>query len=101
MRDDIFLDMELAVARMAEELRGVTATGPSPLQDVAYPARATVLWRWVDASQDATVWAFVRAYSGLADGARVRASLTLDDCYTLMTYARRCALAALRNEDPG
>jgi hypothetical protein len=86
---------------VAEELQGVTASGPSPLRDVAYPAKAAVLWRWVDASQDAAVWAFVRAYSGVADGARIRASLTMDDFYTLLTYARRCVLAAIRNEDPG
>lgn len=101
MSEDIFLGMELSVARVAEELRRVTASGPSPLRDVAYPSRANVLWRWVDAQEDAAVWAFVRAYSGVVDGARVRSSLTMDDFYTLMTYSRRCVLAALRNEDPG
>jgi hypothetical protein len=99
--DDVFLGMELAVARVAEELHRVSASGPSPLRDVAYPGAAAVLWRWVDATQDADVWAFVRAYTGTADRARVRSSLTMDDFYTLMTFARRCVLAALRNEDPG
>lgn len=99
--DDVFLGMELAVARVADELHRVTAAGPSPLRDVSYPAAAGVLWRWVDATQDAAVWAFVRAYTMEADRARVRSSLTMDDFYTLMTFARRCVLAALRNEDPG
>jgi hypothetical protein len=93
--------MELAVARVAEELHRVTASGPSPLRNVAYPGAAAVLWRWVDATQDADVWTFVRAYTETADLARVRSSLTMDDFYTLMTFARRCVLAALRNEDPG
>lgn len=101
MVDDVFLGMQLAVARVSEELHRATASGPSPLRDVAYPRRAGVLWRWVDALEDAEVWAFVRAYTGIDDGARVRASLTMADFHTLMTFARRCVLAALRNEDPG
>jgi hypothetical protein len=101
MTDDVFLGLDLAVAQVAEELHRVTASGPSPLRDIAYPSRAAVLWRWVDAPEDATVWAFVRAYSGIDDRAKVRSSLTMDDFYTLMTFTRRCVLAALRNEDPG
>lgn len=101
MSDDVFLGMELAVARMADELRRVTVGGPSPLRDTGYPDAAAVLWRWVDAPQDAVVWAFVRAYASVPDRRLVRASLTTDDLYTLITFARRCVLAALRNEDPG
>ena len=99
--DDVFLGMELAVARAAQQLHRVSASGPSPLRDVSYPGAAAVLWRWVHATQDAAVWTFVRAYTGPVDHARVRSSLTMDDFYTLMTFARRCVLAALRNEDPG
>lgn len=99
--EDVFLGMELAVARVADELHRMTATGPSPLRDSAYPAAAGALWRWVDAHQDAPVWAFVRAYTEVPDRERVRDSLTADDFHTLITFARRCALAALRNEDPG
>lgn len=101
MTEDVFLGMQLAVTRVAEELHRVTASGPSPLRDVGYPAGAGVLWKWVDAPQDADVWAFVRAYTGAPDRDRVRSSLTMDDFSTLMTFARRCVLAALRNEDPG
>jgi hypothetical protein len=99
--DDVFLGMELAVARVAEELRRANGSGLSPLRDVAYASRADVLWRWVDAPQDAPVWTFVRAYTDTADRPRARASLTTDDFTTLMIFARRCVLAALRNEDPG
>lgn len=99
--EDVFLGMELAVAKVVDELHRVTAAGPSPLRDTEYPDAAAVLWRWVDAPQDAPVWAFVRAYTTVPDRERVRESLTIDDFYTLITFARRCALAALRNEDPG
>lgn len=101
MADDVFLRMESAIARIADELQRVTASGPSPLRGVDYSTEARALWRWVGAPEDADVWAFVRAYAGAADRDRVRSSLTLDDFYTLMTFARRCVLAALRNEDPG
>ncbi|HEX6360908.1 hypothetical protein [Actinophytocola sp.] len=101
MVDDVFLGMELAVARVSEELHRATASGPSPLRGVAYPRGADLLWKWVDAQEDAEVWTFVRAYTGVDDHARVRAGLTMDDFHTLLTFARRCVLAALRNEDPG
>ena len=65
---------------------------PSPLSHIAYPRRATVLWRWVDAPQDAEITAYLRSPDPGA--------LTEADCYTLMTFARRCALAALRTGDP-
>lgn len=68
----------------------------SPLRDVAYARQATVLWRWVDAPEDAVIMAFVSEYSQAADPALMRSRLTELDFYTLMTFARRCALAALR-----
>lgn len=65
--------------------------GASPLRHIVYPRRATVLWRWVDAPQDAEIAAFLRSPApGLTEG----------DCYTLMTFARRCVLRALRTSDP-
>lgn len=65
--------------------------GSSPLGHIRYPRRATVLWRWTDAPQDAEIAAFLRApVPGLTEA----------DCYTLITYARRCVLAALRTSDP-
>lgn len=79
---------------MVEETR--RPSGPSPLRDVGYARRATVLWRWVDAPEDAVLAAFVREYTRVAEPARVRARLSEGDFYTLMTFARRCVLAALR-----
>lgn len=99
-KDSVLLEMKVAVFRRALELHDVTALGPSPLRKVEYPSKASVLWRWVDAPQDAPVWTFVRAYTRAIDHARVRSSLTMDDFYTLITFAQRCVLAALRNEDP-
>jgi hypothetical protein len=72
----------------------------TPLGDAAYARQATVLWRWVDAPQDAVVMAFVREYTQAADPALVRSRLTEFDFYTLMTFARRCALGALRSKSP-
>lgn len=74
--------------------------GSSPLRDVAYARSATALWRWVDAPQDAVLTEFLREYARDADPARVRSSLEEADYYTLMTFARRCALAALRSSAP-
>jgi hypothetical protein len=67
---------------------------------VVYDRCATVLWRWVDAPQDAVLAAFVREYTRAADPARVRTRLSEGDFYTLMTFARRCVLAALRDSAP-
>lgn len=65
-----------------------------------YDRSATVLWRWVDAPQDAVLREFLRDYSRAVDPAAIRASLSEGDFYTLMTFARRCVLAALRNSAP-
>lgn len=62
-------------------------TGASPLGHIVYPRRATALWRWVGAPQDAEIAAFLRSPAP---------GLTESDFYTLMTFARRCVLRALR-----
>jgi hypothetical protein len=62
------------------------------LGHIVYPRRATVLWRWTDAPQDDEIAAFLDAPAP---------GLTEADFYTLMTYARRCVLRALRTSDPG
>jgi hypothetical protein len=59
-----------------------------------------VLWRWADAPQDAVIEEFLREYALADDPARVRSRLSEGDFYTLMTFARRCVLAALRNSAP-
>jgi hypothetical protein len=61
-----------------------------------YPAAAANLWRWVDASaEDEAISAFL---AGVAPIGR-RPRLTDRDQTTLMVYAQRCALAAVRSRD--
>lgn len=98
---EVALGGELAAASAAEERRRADGPEPSPLEDVRYAEDAVDLWRWVDAPQDVAVSTFVTAYAGLdpAQRAPVRASLAMDDFYTLLTFARRHVLLALRARD--
>ncbi|WP_394619778.1 hypothetical protein JNUCC0626_11950 [Lentzea sp. JNUCC 0626] len=74
----------------------------SPLAGTRYASAAHRLWRWVDAPQDAEVADFVARQASLDVDARtrLRAGLTESDLYTLITFARRSALATLRTNDP-
>lgn len=74
--------------------------GPSPLAGVSYPATATELWRWTDTPQDDQVASFLTSYEQSPNHSHTRAHLTMDDFYTLITFARRSALAALRTRNP-
>jgi hypothetical protein len=99
--EPVVLGAELAAARAAQR-RHVPA-GPSPLAGVAYPPGSGELWRWVERDEDATVAEFLRSYAAAGGPARVaaRSSLDMDDLYTLLLFARRRALAALRTGDAG
>lgn len=101
-RDAVVLGGELASALAAEERRRAGRPPASPLAGVRYDGPAVDLWRWVDARPDTVVAAFADGYGDLdaTDRARVRTSLSMDDCYTLVTFVRRCALAAIRTGDP-
>jgi hypothetical protein len=95
---------EMADAIDAEtEHRKVHGKGASPLHGIAYdPGRGEVyLHRFVDSPVDEEVRKFVSSYSALdaESMAGVRASLTMDDLYTLLAFAKRCAVSALRNGD--
>ncbi len=96
----VVLGAELAAARKAERRR--VPVGPSPLADVDYPAGSGDLWRWAERSQDGAVAAFVAAYRAADEGDRaaIRASLTMDNLYTVLLFARRRAFAAIRARDP-
>jgi hypothetical protein len=91
-----------AQARVAEARHQPSGHGPSPLVAVRYPDRAYRLWRWVPAAEDDAVLAVVNAAwsGGPAEWAELRASLTMDDLYTVMAFARRRALLAVRTGDP-
>jgi len=78
--------------------------GPVPsIRSVRYPRGATVLWRWTDCPEDHRVATFVAAFTGARGSVQVRtrAGLDAEDIETIIGYARRCALAAVRSQDPG
>jgi hypothetical protein len=95
---------EMADAIDAENRhRRAHGKGVSPLHGIAYdPWRGEVyLHTFVDSPVDEELRKFVSSYSALdaESMARVRASLTMDDFYTLVTFARRCAVSAMRDPD--
>jgi hypothetical protein len=89
---------EMAAARAAEEQHQLQQRSPSPLAGLRYASSELDLFHLVVVSQ---VDAAVRS---LADGFRespgdrddLRASLTMDDFYTVLTFTRRAAVVSLR-----
>lgn len=75
--------------------------GESPLVGIRYPVAATSLWRWRDAPEDQVVTGLLTRCTGAGrDGAQqLRDALSVEDFFTLVTFAQRCVLAALRTED--
>jgi hypothetical protein len=63
-----------------------------------YRAGAGSLWRWVDEPHDVRVARFVAGLDAPAVAA-TRDTLTADECYTLLLFAKRRAFAALRTGD--
>jgi hypothetical protein len=102
MTDDdvVMLGTEMAAAIAAE--RAHVAPGQSPIAGVQYPDGAGGMWRWVECPQDAGMAAFVDGYAAADDQGRAvaRASLTMDDLYTVLLFARRRSFAAIRTGDP-
>jgi hypothetical protein len=69
------------------------------LSDVDYSEPgASDIWRWVDSAGDAAVRAYVSEYVVLVDDDRAAARAQIGEAANdvLVTYARRCALAAVR-----
>lgn len=85
-----------AAQRRHEEKHGALT---SPLADLRYSAIESRLWRWVDSPIDCQVEQIVTGYAGLSEAERqfARDCLSMDDFYTLYTFARRRALAVLRS----
>ena len=71
----------------------------SPLAGVRYSRRALDLSRFVDDPTDEVAAAVVRAASVQSTGERdaLRAGLDADDCYSLLTFARRRSAAGIRD----
>jgi hypothetical protein len=98
----VVIGTEMAAATSAEERHQQERRDPSPLTGVGYKLAAGKfdLFRFVDAPTDDQVAAFVDSATQLQGEARadLRAALTQEDLYTLLTFARRAAVRALRGD---
>lgn len=99
----IVLGAELAAARAREaEVRAAHPDLTSPVARMYdFWAGETDLARFVDSPTDAHVSHVVDRSLRSSDDARdrLRASLTLDDLYTVLTFSRRLAVKSLRTAD--
>jgi len=102
--EPIVLGLELAAAATAERERRVhTPADASPLRGARYrfACPALSLLRPVAVPTDARVAAVVQAYAeaDAASRSATRAALRMDDFYTLLAFAQRSALFAIREND--
>jgi hypothetical protein len=98
----VVLGTQLAQASAAQRRHEAMHGAPnSSLADLRYSSAEGRLWRWVDSPNDSPIGSMVTDFSALGEAERnsVRDSLSMDDFYTLLTFARRRALAALRGSD--
>ena len=99
---EFVLGTQTAAANEAEERRQLRATRESPLEGVAYDAESDEysLFRFVDTATDARVADVALTARDLPPGdlADYRDSLTQDDLYTLLAFARRTCVRALRGD---
>lgn len=97
--DTVVLGSQMAQAIEAQEqhdiLRGAQ---PSPLAELRYSDVECRLWRWSESSVDISIEKIVADFANFSEPQRnnMRNSITIDDFYTLLTFARRCALSSLR-----
>lgn len=100
-QDPVVLGQQMADASKAEKRhRRKARRMQSPLEGVAYdPSTGALdLHRWVESPVDEAVASFASGFGDLGPdkALQVRAALRMDDFYTLLTFARRSALASLR-----
>lgn len=90
----------MAAARAAETRHQAVPHGPSRLAGVAYRGELSLL-RFTAVPADEFIDGFVDRFAASTreDRARQRSALTMDDFYTLLTYARRAVVRALRSRD--
>lgn len=98
----IVLGMQMAEADAAQRRHEAQEHGASPLAGIAYRGTEHRLWRFVPSATDDTIADLVDRYAEASDEERgaLTDSLTMDDFYTLLSYARRAAVRALRAGDP-
>lgn len=100
----VVIGSEMAQAQAAEaQHAALRDAGPSPMAGLRYAPEAARLWRWEETPLDAAIAALASDYAALPAPARaqMRASLTMDDFYEVLTFTRRAGLAALRGGDAG
>ncbi|WP_209347112.1 hypothetical protein [Pontixanthobacter sp. CEM42] len=98
--EELVIGTEIAQARQAQKLHERAQIGKdSPLSDLRYSNAECRLWRWLSSPIDSSIESIVAIFSGSeeADRTLMRDSLSMDDFYTLLTFAHRCALSTLRN----
>lgn len=96
------LGTQMAQASAAQRRHEKTHAPPnSPLAALRYSSIENRLWRWVDSPIDSRIETIVTDFAALGEVERnsVRDSLSMDDFYTLLTFARRRALAVLRGSE--
>jgi hypothetical protein len=100
--DVVVLGQQVADAQAAEKRHRETHPGlVSPLGDVAYQAVRGEhdLLRFVESENDAVIGGFSQRFEDAtgAERRQLRATLTDDDFYTLIAFARRSAVITLRS----
>jgi hypothetical protein len=102
----VVLGQQLADATKAEKRHRRRRRGrPSPLAGVAYDAAtgASHLHRWVESDVDDAVSRLASTFAVMTreDATQARATLTMDDFYTLLAFGRRSVVASLHgHEEP-
>jgi len=102
--ETVVIGAQVADAMAAQRRHSARSGGrSSSLANLRYSTKESCLWRWTDSPVDDDILAEVAHFAQLDQAERrtVRDSLTMDDFYTLLTFARRCALASLRCGDAG
>jgi hypothetical protein len=103
-RPSAVIGTQMAAAVLAEKLHQSRPQEPSPIEGVSYEvARGELdLFRYVESPIDKRIEAVVDGAFGQGAGsvAKLRAALRQSDLYTLLTFSRRRALLALRQESP-
>jgi hypothetical protein len=103
----LILGAQLAAARAAEarhQAARADSQEPSPLAGISYdlPPAELGLLHFRPASADELIDEFADRYASGTDDQRAeyRSALTMDDLYTVLHYARRAVVRALRAADP-
>jgi hypothetical protein len=102
-QEPLVLGAQMAAALAAEARHQAEAHDRSPLADVSYDAAAgeLSLFHFAPVPQDHVIDELVDSFaaSGAGERGRLRSSLTMDDFYTVLAYARRAAVRAMRSGD--